>query len=288
MADRDLQNILKIIKNDKFMDEFQKKQIARVLTNPDPRWNEDDFLNKVPSEVGIILMEYFPYPIPKYLEALKLAREIKSRAASLSPEKSEELSILYKLGVMPSDLFPTNSIIFVEGSTERTVLPILAKKMDYDFSKLGISVISIRGKTSGKYHLKVWAEAAGNIRIPYFMILDKDAEENAKKLFEIESSGCRLFLLKKGSIEEYYPPDKLIIAIESEYGLKLDENEKVKILESPRDRNIKKLLTLKGKDTTNWKIIVGKRVAESMQESEIDEEIKGIVTKIVTKSIGRR
>jgi predicted ATP-dependent endonuclease of OLD family len=281
MIDEDLKKILKIIKNSKFMDEFQKKQMVKALTNPDRQWNEDDFLNKVPSEVGIILMEHFPYPIPRYLEALKLAREVKSRVGSLSPEKSKELNTLYKFGVMPSDIFPTNSIIFVEGYTERIVLPIWAKKMGKDLSELGISVIPIRGKGSGKYHLKVWTEVAKNVRIPYFMILDKDAEADARKLSETSPSDCRLFLLKKGSIEEYYHPSKLIQTIESEYGLKLNKNEKAKILKSPRDKNIKELLTSKDEDKTNWKIIVGKKVAESMQETEIDDEIKGIITKIV-------
>lgn len=127
------------------------------------------------------------------------------------------------------------------------------------------------------------ATPVGNVKIPYFMILDKGAEREAKKLDKILKPEDNLFLLKKGSTEDYYSPDKLIEAIRSEYELEVSEEEKKKILESPRDKNIEEFLRSKGKNTTGWKIILGRRVAEVISEDEIDEEIKRIVERIATK-----
>ena len=148
-----------------------------------------------------------------------------------------------------------------------------------------LSLIPIYGKSAGRYHLKVWTEAVGNVGIPFFMILDKGAEREAKQLIKnkVLRYGDNLFILKRGSIEDYYPLDKLIEAIKSEYSLEIQEEEKKEIGESPRAERIEKFLKRKGKDPSGWKVRIGRKVAELMTEDEIDEEIKRIFERIATK-----
>ena len=50
---------------------------------------------------------------------------------------------------------------------------------------------------------------------------------------------------------------------------------------------IEKFISSKNKDTTGWKVAIGRRVAESMSTEEIDDEIKGILERIRTNLIKR-
>jgi len=195
----------------------------------------------------------------------------------------EELKeILYELGVRPSDIFFANGIIFVEGETEKVFFPIIAKKLGLDFEKVGLNIIPIYGKSRGKYHLSVWVEAAKTTNIPFFMILDKDAsneaEEYTRRYGEIQD---KLFILSRGSLEEYYPRKLLFSGLEKILDIKLTEEDKKKFDESSIAENLKKLLKKKRIDRANYiKVELGRYVAENISINEIDEEIKRIIGRI--------
>jgi len=197
--------------------------------------------------------------------------------------KPQELTgLLYELGIRPSDIFFANGIVFVEGDSDRVVLQILAKKIRPEFEKYGLSVIPIHGKAKGAYHLNVWVDAAKSTRIPFFMVLDKDASKEAKKLTDDLISGENLFLLEKGSMEDYYPGDKLTEVVSKTYTLQLNEDDKKRILETPRSQKVEDFLKHKKIDPKGWKVIVGREVAQMMTVNEIDDEIKRIIERIST------
>jgi putative ATP-dependent endonuclease of OLD family len=190
-------------------------------------------------------------------------------------------NILHELGHRPSDLFYANGVMFVEGFTEKVVFPIWSKTIGVDFDDLGISLIPVRGKSSGKYHLTVWTEATENVGIPYYFVLDKDAHKEAEQLRNKLIEEENLFLLRKGAIEEYYPNDRITDALKKEYGIELTDEEKK--FPSPKEKSIENLIKAKGKDTTGWKIAIGRIVAESMPLNEIDDEIRRILERTGTR-----
>jgi len=200
-------------------------------------------------------------------------------------KESEDLKrVMFELGVRPSDIFFSNGIIFVEGQTEKVVLPTLANKMGINFQELELSVIPIYGKSSGRYHLKTWIEASKSAQIPYFMVLDKGAEGEAKKFVKdgLLKPDENLFILKKGSIEDYYPPDELASALKDEYEIELNEQQQKRLSEMPVAETIEKLLKDKGKETKGWKVAVGSRISQLMLVEHIDDEIKRILERIQT------
>ena len=198
-------------------------------------------------------------------------------------ERNELKNIVYELGIKPSDIFFSNSIIFVEGMTENVFFPILAEKMGIDFKGNGLALIAINGKSSGRYRLHVFLDAAKDAQIPFFMILDKVAEHETKELKDILRPNKNLFVLKKSAIEEYYPKNRLMEALKSTYDLEINDEDETKILSSPRDKNIEKYLKEKGKNTDGWKIIIGEKVAQSMIPDEIEDELKRIIERISTE-----
>lgn len=207
-------------------------------------------------------------------------REHKETKVIRIEERNELKNIVYELGIKPSDIFFSNSIIFVEGMTENVFFPILAEKMGVDFKGNGLALIAINGKYSGRYRLHVWTDAAKDAQIPFFMILDKGAEHETKEFKDILKPNKNLFVLKKSAIEEYYPKNRLMAALRSMYNLEINEEDEIKILNSPRDKNIEKYLKEKGKNTDGWKIIIGETVAQSIIPDEIDEELKRIIERI--------
>lgn len=198
-------------------------------------------------------------------------------------ERDELKNIVYELGIKPSDIFFSNSIIFVEGMTENVFFPILAEKLGVDFKGNGLALIAINGKSSGRYRIHVWTDAAKDAQIPFFMILDNVAEHEAKEFKDILKPNKNLFVLKKSAIEEYYPKNRLMEALKSTYDLEINEEEENKILNTPRDKNIEKYLKEKGKNADGWKIIIGEKVAQSMIPDEIDDELKRIIERISTE-----
>jgi predicted ATP-dependent endonuclease of OLD family len=199
-------------------------------------------------------------------------------------EKENKLKdILFELGIQPSDIFFSNSIIFVEGLTEKTIFPILANKLGIDFKPHNLSIIPINGKSSGRYRLQVWLDAAKNTQIPYCLILDNIAEKEIKPFENMLKRNKNLFILKQKAIEDYYPINRLIEAMKSEYEIDLNEEEAKSKLSVPRDKSIGKLLKEKGKDTDGWKIKIGERIAKTITADEIDDEIRGIIERISTE-----
>lgn len=199
-------------------------------------------------------------------------------------EPKDLRGILFELGIRPSDIFFSNGIIFVEGLTEKVVLPILAEKIGIDFRKQDLSLIPTYGKSSGRYHLTTWVEAVKNANIHYFMILDKDAEREAKDLVDrgLLTPDENLFLLKKGSIEDYYPMERILEAL-SKIHIEVTESEKTELSQSPRDEKIEKFLREKNKHYKGRKVDLGYAVVESMTAAEIDDELKRIFERISTR-----
>lgn len=210
----------------------------------------------------------------------------KQTSVSKLSEPKDLRNVLHELGLRPSDVFYANGVIFVEGQSDRVVFPIWARKMGIDFEEFGISVIPTYGKACGRYHLTVWTEAAENTGIPFYAILDKDAEKEASKLLKRLETGENLFLLKRGALEEYYPINRLADALKQEYNIEITEEEKTQLV-TPKGEAIEKLIQSKKKGATGWKTTVGRIVAESMLVQEIDDEIKGVLERIRTNLIQR-
>lgn len=194
------------------------------------------------------------------------------------PEDLQRL--MYELGIRPSDVFFPNGIVFVEGYTEAAVLPIMAEKLGVSFKEHSINVIPIRGKGSGKYHLSVWVDAVNKSNLRHFMILDKDAEEEAKKLRQFLVRDQNLFILKKGPIESYYPAQRVSEALTELYWIEVSKDEKARLDAGSRAAEIEKILQERKVEVAGWKVIVGQHVAKNMDRPEIDEEIVRIIERI--------
>ena len=98
--------------------------------------------------------------------------------------------------------FPVEKVIICEGITEETLLPVFAKLLDYDFDKNGIHIISAGGKNQV---VKTYYQLSEQLRIPIFVLLDKDAQENLYSIQAKLRPSDTCYILKSGEFEDLLP-----------------------------------------------------------------------------------
>jgi len=248
-----------------------------------------DLLKDIASQQQLFVTTQSPVFVDRSdLSNVWLIRKSRDSSQITRLQEIEDLgNIILELGIRPSDIFYSNIIVFVEGPSDKIVLTILAHKMGLNFEAGEISLLPTYGKSQGKYHLDTFIESTKAANIPFFMILDKGAGRETRKFVNkgILKLDENLFLLKKGDIEDYYPRDKVIATVCSEYNIELANEEKQKLEKGSAVESVERLLKLKKKRMPRgWKTVIGKKVAELMVEDEIDEELKRIIERIARKA----
>ncbi len=98
--------------------------------------------------------------------------------------------------------FPVEKVIICEGITEETLLPAFGDVYGFNFDKNGVHIISAGGKNQV---VKTYYELSEYLKLPIFVLLDKDAEENLRavnyKLRDIDE----VYILASGEFEDLLP-----------------------------------------------------------------------------------
>ena len=98
--------------------------------------------------------------------------------------------------------FPIEKVVIAEGATEETLLPEFAKRCGYDFDKEGIYVLSAGGKNQV---VKLYYRLVDSLKLPIFVLLDKDAKENLEEIKPKLRSIDKIHLLACGEFEDLLP-----------------------------------------------------------------------------------
>jgi hypothetical protein len=186
--------------------------------------------------------------------------------------------ILVELGIRMSDVFFAERLLFVEGATEREIIPLIAEKLKVDLNRKGVEIIAMRGKDTGKYHIKMWSHIAKNTQLPVFYLFDGDAtqeiEESRKEGFLTEDNH---YLLSVYDIEDLYPEDIIQKVINSMIPSIEIEKEN---LSPPRKEKLRKIF--EKNNINEWKISFGKKVVSEMTEKQT-KEIMGEIREVFNK-----
>lgn len=98
--------------------------------------------------------------------------------------------------------FPVEKVVIAEGATEETLLPEFAKRCEYDFDKEGIYVLSAGGKNQV---VKLYYQLVESLKLPIFVLLDKDAKENLEEIQPRLRDIDKIHLLDCGEFEDLLP-----------------------------------------------------------------------------------
>lgn len=179
---------------------------------------------------------------------------------------------LAELGVLPSDIYLKDFIVFVEGGTERkAIFPILGSKLGVDMED-NIGVINIGGDSNLEHYLRIWLELIQYAPADYMVVLDKHSSDLALRLSkEMNIETSRFHVWKKGSIEDYYPPNIVVEALKECFGIEVTSKDINK--NEPLDKELKRILEDRDKIRKGWKVDIGTFVAEKIETKNIPGEI---------------
>lgn len=145
-------------------------------------------------------------------------------AVKLIPDDAVfNLRWLKSLAVLPccpenrkANLYPVEKVLLVEGITEEILMPEFAKLLGYEFKKKGVFVISAGGKNQVVKYFYRFAEC---LKIPIFVLLDSDAEENYAQIKPRLRDGDFVHVITKGEFEDILPKSliKKTINYETEF-----------------------------------------------------------------------
>ncbi len=125
--------------------------------------------------------------IPLNLRWLKLI------AASENPIEES-----YKSGFR----YPLKKLVLCEGITEEILLPEFANLLDYNFDENGVQLISAGGKNQV---VKLFYKFAEQLKIPIFVLLDSDAEQNAIEIEPKLREHDKIYRIESGEFEDILP-----------------------------------------------------------------------------------
>jgi AAA15 family ATPase/GTPase len=251
------------------------------IEEPETRFHHDfqrkvfSYLTKISQERQIFVATHSSVFVDKAFLKDTWFVTLEKKQTKVKKVETEDLkAILRDLGVMPSDFFLSNKILFVEGLTEKTVLPLISETVGIDLTD--VTIIPTHGKGKGKYHLEVWTDAAKNTNLPIFFLLDEDAEKEIKNLEKKNLIDKDDYHLLVKEFEDYYSKDVLeSIVLEMTKESKEEkgaEKEKELELKEPVADQIDSILKRK-----DWKVEVGSKVATSMTPDQIKEDMDEII-----------
>lgn len=95
--------------------------------------------------------------------------------------------------------FPLETVVISEGITEEILVPEFANLCGYQFDKQGVQMISAGGKNQV---VKLFYQLAESLKIPIFVLLDKDAEENYNEIKPRLREFDKVHILNSGEFED--------------------------------------------------------------------------------------
>ena len=173
--------------------------------------------------------------------------------------------------------FPIEKVILVEGLTEEILLPAFSKYLGFDFYRKGIQVIGAGGKNQV---VKMYYKLIEELKVPVFLLLDRDAEENIRqikpKLREID----KIHLVSCGEFEDLLPKSLIIKTLNSHFVNFTTVTDNDLADDLPEVKNLENIFKTKGLHEFK-KADFAKLVRDNITEnSDISDEIADIVKEI--------
>ena len=110
--------------------------------------------------------------------------------------------------------YPIEKVIIAEGITEEILLPAFAEFCGYSFNKHGVKIIAAGGKNQV---VKLYYKLREELRIPIFILLDKDAESNEELINTRLRIQDKVYLLDSGEFEDLLPKELIVKTINNEF-----------------------------------------------------------------------
>lgn len=111
-------------------------------------------------------------------------------------------------------LYPIEKVVIAEGITEEILLPAFADLCGYNFESNGVKVIAAGGKNQV---VKLYYRLRNELKIPIFVLLDKDAQTNEYSINTKLRAEDKVYLLDSGEFEDLLPKKLIVKTVNNEF-----------------------------------------------------------------------
>ena len=187
--------------------------------------------------------------------------------------KTSYKEALLHVGVRPSDIMFCDAILLVEGLSEDIFFNALSYKIGSPLADRYIKIVPTNGMPRGRHKIAFWSEVGRDAGIPIYLILDKNAQEEAEEaILDNHLPRTNTLILPQGDLEDCYPSNALQRALSEAFGKQVDEP----IPAGERVRRLKKLLQKPGMGN-KWKPELAEAVAKTITLEEAEAEMFSVV-----------
>lgn len=173
--------------------------------------------------------------------------------------------------------YPVEKVILAEGITEEILLPAFSKYLGKDFYKKGVHIIAAGGKNQV---VKMYYRLIEEIKLPIYILLDKDAEENINQIKPKLRKIDKIHLVSCGEFEDLLPKSLIVKTVNKHFENFLTVTEKDLESEYSTAKVLTELFRLKGLHEFK-KADFAKLVRENINEdSDISSEIRDITDEL--------
>ena len=183
-------------------------------------------------------------------------------------------SLLLDIGMRPSDILFSNVILLIEGLSDEVFFDHLSNKVDVPLAGRNVKVVRANGYPRGRRKIEFWAEVGRDSGLPLYLILDKDAHDEAEQAIEKKLiTRERCLILERGNLEDYYPWHVLEEVLSTQFKVTTEEPIPVGV----RVERLRGLLSRKVKGRNAWKPTVAEDVVKIMTRDDAESEMPEIV-----------
>lgn len=173
--------------------------------------------------------------------------------------------------------FPIEKVLLVEGLTEEILLPEFSKFLGHDFDKNGVQIIGAGGKNQV---VKIYYKLSQELKLPIFLLLDKDAEDNIKQILPRLRSSDVIHPVSCGEFEDLLPKSLITKTVNRHFQNFLTIAESDLDSDLPMARCLDDLFKKRGLHEFK-KSEFAKLVSENIEiQSDISYEIRIIINEI--------
>lgn len=173
--------------------------------------------------------------------------------------------------------YPIQKVLLVEGITEEILLPSFSKYLGFDFYKEGIQVIAAGGKNQV---VKMYYKLIDELKIPIFILLDKDAEDNINQIKPKLRNVDKIHLVSCGEFEDLLPKSLIVKTVNNELSNFASISEEDLDNSIPEAKNLENIFKIKGLHEFK-KAEFAKLVKDNItDDSDISSEIASIIMEI--------
>lgn len=173
--------------------------------------------------------------------------------------------------------YPLEKIVIAEGITEEILLPVFADFCGYNFNKYGVKVIAAGGKNQV---VKLYYKLSEELKLPIFVLLDKDARSNEESINTRLRACDRVYLLDSGEFEDLLPKELIVKTINNEFKnfVSITKNELEQ--EQPMVKVLEEFFKEKGLHEFKKAEFASRIKQQISSEKDISDEVKKIIKNI--------